>query len=209
MSDVILSIQGLAFSFPQRHVLLGLNARIGPGLTWLRGPNGSGKSTLLSLLAGALVPLAGQIRVDGRCPQADHLAYRQRVFWCGPGALAFDHLTATEYLAFMAGLYPTLDVAQARAHFMGLGLAPHLGTRLAALSTGTQRKVWLATSLAVGTRLVLVDEPLNALDAASLAYFQQALRQACQRGGQAWLVSSHEAPCGEGFDAASLVLGGD
>ena len=74
------------------------------------------------------------------------------------------------------------------------GLAPHLGQRLSALSTGTQRKVALATALAVGTAVMLLDEPLNALDAASLAHLQGSLQAAAACTQQAWLVASHPDP---------------
>jgi ABC-type multidrug transport system ATPase subunit len=193
MNDAVLSIQNLSFSYPRRHVFTGWSAQIGPGLTWLQGPNGSGKSTLLSVLAGALPPLTGQITVRGIDQQAQPLDYRREVFWCGPGGIAFDHLTAPEYFAFIADLYPRWAHDELDAHVAGLGLTPHLGNRLQALSTGTQRKVWLAAALAVGSAVVLLDEPLNALDAASLAYFRSSLAAKAAQGHQAWLVASHEA----------------
>ena len=190
----LLLIENLSFSYPGRHVLTGLSARIAPGLTWLRGPNGSGKSTLLALLAGALPPLTGRLRVQGVDAQTQPLDYRRAVFWCGPGGIAFDHLRPPEYFGFIAGLYPAFDRAALQAHVQALGLAPHLGLRLSALSTGTQRKVWLAAALAVGSTVVLLDEPLNALDAASLAHLRTALQQAHAMRRQAWLVASHAPP---------------
>ena len=78
------------------------------------------------------------------------------------------------------------------------GLGPHLGQRLSALSTGTQRKVALATALAVGTAVMLLDEPLNALDAASLAHLQGSLQAAAACTQQAWLVASHPDPAAGG-----------
>ena len=198
----LLLIDKLSFSYPGRHVLTGLCARIHPGLTWLRGPNGSGKSTLLALLAGALPPLTGRLQVRGIDARAQPLAYRRAVFWCGPGAIAFDHLRPPEYFGFIAGLYPEFDRAALALHVGGLGLAPHLGQRLSALSTGSQRKVWLAAALSVGTPLVLLDEPFNALDAASLAHVLAALQQAAADTRRAWLVASH-APPGSTGDAGA------
>ena len=200
----LLQIDDLSFSYPGRPVLTGFSARVGPGLTWLRGGNGSGKSTLLALLAGAMPPLAGRLTAQRRDAHRQPLDYRRAVFWCGPGAVAFDHLNAREYFGFIAGLYPTFDSAGLASQIDGLGLAPHLGQRLAALSTGTQRKVALAAALAVGTPVVLLDEPLNALDALSLAWFRSALLRACQSPGQAWLVASHE-PLGPAADGAACI----
>jgi ABC-type sulfate/molybdate transport systems ATPase subunit len=63
---------------------------------------------------------------------------------------------------------------------------------LATLSTGTQRKVWLAVALAAGTTVTLLDEPLNALDAKSLEYLRSVLVKCAQDPSRAWIVASHE-----------------
>ncbi len=198
-----LQVRDLSFAYPQRPVLDGFSADFHAGVTWVRGSNGSGKSTLLKLLAGALPPLLGQIAVDGIDALDRPLDYRRQVFWCGPGAIAFDHLRPPEYAAFLRSLYPHFDAAAFAAQAAALGLQPFLVTRLAALSTGTQRKVWLAAALAAGTPVVLLDEPLNALDAASLRHLLQRLAEAARERRQAWVVASHEA---FGDAAAQAVL---
>lgn len=190
----VLLVQDLSFAYPGRPVFDGWSARLEPGITWLRGRNGSGKSTLLKLLAGALPPLLGTLAVNGIAAAAQPLDYRREVFWCGPGAIAFDHLRAPEYYAFLGSLYPRFDPLSAARHADNFGLRPFIGARLSELSTGTQRKVWLAAALAAGTSVVLLDEPLNALDSPSLAHLHQALGQAAGSGRQAWVIASHEAP---------------
>jgi ABC-type multidrug transport system ATPase subunit len=189
-----LQAEGLCFSYANRHVLTMWDGRFAPGLTWLRGANGSGKSTLLKLLAGALEPFAGRRVAAGVDAAADPLGYRRQVFWCGPGAPAFDHLSAPEFFAFMATLYPGFaDAARAEA-VEGLGLRPFLRPRIAQLSSGNQRKVWLVAALAAGTPVVLLDEPFNALDASSSAWLHGALARRAAAAAQAWVVASHEAP---------------
>lgn len=190
----LLVVRGLSFAYPGRPVFDGWSATFGPGLTWLRGRNGSGKSTLLKLLAGALPPLLGTVEVKGIGVAGQPVDYRREVFWCGPGAIAFDHLRPPEYFALLGSLYPRFDVLEAATQADAFGLRPFVGTRLSALSTGTQRKVWLAAALAAGTTAVLLDEPLNALDGPSLAHLQAALVRAAGAGAQAWIVASHEAP---------------
>ena len=187
-------IDGLCFSYPGRPVFTGLSVTLGAGVTWLRGPNGCGKSTLLALLAGAMPPILGRVVVNGIDLARQPLDYRRQVFWCGPGPVVFDHLRPPEYFGFIAGLYPRFDAAALAGHVQAFGLSGHLGQRLSALSTGTQRKVALAAALAVGTALVLLDEPFNALDAASLAHLQAVLQQAAADPQQAWLVASHPDP---------------
>jgi ABC-type multidrug transport system ATPase subunit len=188
----VLQVQDLSFSYPGRHVFTGWSADFAAGLTWVRGSNGSGKSTLLKLLAGALPPLAGHITVRGIAQATAPLDYRREVFWCGPAAIAFDHLRPPEYFAFLLGLYPHFDSAAAQAVAAELGLTPFMGKRLRELSTGTQRKVWLAAAFAAGTAVVLLDEPLNALDRASVRKVRTRLQACAQDSATAWVVVSHE-----------------
>lgn len=193
--DPWLRWQALSFAYPDRHVLGDATGAIGRGLHWLQGANGSGKSTLLKLLAGVLQPTLGTValQVSPGCwcdPAADDLLARRELFWCGPGPVAFDHLSPREYLAWLATLYPRFEPARAAMLAPALGLSPFLDRRLATLSSGTQRKVALLAALAAGTRVRLVDEPFNALDAAAREVLAKALAQ--QAPQAAWLVASHE-----------------
>lgn len=195
-----LAIEALSFSYPHRHVFTRWSARIPPGLTWLKGSNGSGKSTLIKLLAGSLSPAHGRVLLQGVDQQAQPMAYKQQVFWCGPDRIAFEHLTPWEYWGFLRTLYPSFDEAALHALLPALGLMPHVHRPLRELSTGTQRKAWVLAALCAGTALTLMDEPLNALDTASLACVRQALcERAMGAGGEAgaapariWLLTSHE-----------------
>jgi ABC-2 type transport system ATP-binding protein len=189
----LLRVENLSFSYPGRHVFAGWQADFRPGISWVQGGNGSGKSTLLKLLAGALPPITGQLMANGVPVSAQPLRYRQQVFWCGPGAIAFDHLRPGEYFAFLRGLYLQFDMTQALTQVAALGLTPFMGTRLRELSTGTQRKVWLAAAFAVGTPVVLMDEPLNALDAASLRHVLAQLERCATDAKCAWVIASHES----------------
>jgi ABC-type multidrug transport system ATPase subunit len=192
MSPVVLQVQDLSFSYPGRPVFTGWSADFKPGLSWVRGSNGSGKSTLLKLLAGALPPLAGRIAVRGIEQAAAPLDYRRDVFWCGPAAIAFDHLRPLEYFGFLLSLYPRFDSAAAQTVAAELGLTPFMGKRLCELSTGTQRKVWLAAAFAAGTAVVLLDEPLNALDMGSVRKVRARLLRCAQDVSTAWVVVSHD-----------------
>jgi ABC-type multidrug transport system ATPase subunit len=189
---VILSVKGLGFSYPARHVFNDWQHEFGVGLTWLRGPNGSGKSTLLQLLAGALPLRSGTLTVNGIDAVQQPIAYRREVFWCGSGSIAFDHLRPPEYFGFMRSLYPQFDAGSLPAQIAGFGLAAQLDMPLAALSAGTQRKVWLAAALVANTAAVLIDEPVNALDTASLSHLHRELQRCAVDASRAWIVTSHE-----------------
>lgn len=191
---VVLKVQALSFAYPGRYLFTDWAYEFMQGLTWVQGPNGCGKSTLLKLLAGALNPISGHMAIDAIQAGQAPLAYRQAVFYCGSGPIAFDHLSPSEYFGFMRSLYPTIDEEGLAQHVEGFGLHPFLNTPMATLSTGTQRKAWLAMALAVGTRVTLIDEPFNALDVPSLAYLRAALQRCASTTSSAWIVTSHEDP---------------
>jgi ATPase subunit of ABC transporter with duplicated ATPase domains len=194
-NDALLAVHGLNFDYGSKNVMRNFNLQTTPGVTWLCGANGSGKSTLLKLLAGALEPQSGTRSVSGFDPVLAPLHYRREVFWCGPDALAFEHLTGAEYLAFMASLYPRFHSEVLSKHIHGLGLTSQLGVQLSQLSTGTGRKIWLAAALTVGTAVILLDEPLNALDESSKAYLRNQISDQATKTTQCWIIASHEAPC--------------
>ncbi len=189
----VLNVANLVFGYAHRLLFADWSGRFAPGLTWVQGPNGCGKSTLLRLMGGVLPPLKGTLSLSGCDAQQDPLAYRQQVLWLGPDRIAFDHLTPLEYAGFMAGLYPHFDRAAFEQHWVAFALAPHQQQRIAALSTGTQRKLALAVALAAHTPALLLDEPLSGLDAAALAHAQAVLALRAQSTQGVTVVASHEA----------------
>ena len=92
----------------------------------------------------------------------------------------------------MRNLYPSVNSEALAKHVEGFELHPFLNSPLSTLSTGTQRKVWLAITLCAGTPVTLLDEPFNALDAKSSAHLQSALMECAQDHSRAWIVASHE-----------------
>jgi ABC-type multidrug transport system ATPase subunit len=202
----VLAAEGLVFSWPQRHVFTNASFAFGAGLSWVRGVNGSGKSTLLAILAGAVEPQAGRRAIRGIDAAADPVAYRREVFYCGPGGIAFDHLRPPEYFAFIQGLYPRFDAAALAGQVEAFGLAPHFDMPLAALSTGTQRKVWVAAALVVGSAAVLLDEPAAALDHAAQMHLHDELARHADDTERAWIFTSHEPPGLAGERASRVDL---
>jgi ABC-type multidrug transport system ATPase subunit len=196
MSAAMLSVEQLAFAWPGLPLFRDWSCDFAPGLTWVRGDNGCGKSTLLRLLGGSLDPRSGSIRYAGFDAQADPLDYRRHVYWCGPDGPAFDHLKPLEFFGFIAGLYPGFDTAMPAALIESLGLAPFLERRIGQLSTGSRKKVAVVAALSAGTPVVLLDEPLAALDRASSTVIKRHLAAAAIQRDRVWIVTSHE-PLGD------------
>ncbi|MFG3257156.1 ABC transporter ATP-binding protein [Streptomyces sp. NPDC048172] len=145
----------------------------------LLGPNGAGKTTALRALAG-LVPLTdGHLRLDGaelnRTPPES-----RPVGVVFQDYLLFPHLTALDNVAFGPRCHG-VPKAEARAQATGwlerMGLAEHASVKPRRLSGGQAQRVALARALATGPRLLLLDEPLAALDARTRLDVRAQLRR--------------------------------
>jgi molybdate transport system ATP-binding protein len=138
----------------------------------LLGPNGAGKSTIVQVLAGLLRPDAGRIALDGRAlldtaAGVDVPPQERGVGVVFQDLLLFPHQTAEENVAFplrARGVAPDRAAARARELLSQLGVAHRTDARPAALSGGEAQRVALARALAAEPSLLLLDEPLSALD---------------------------------------------
>ena len=196
--ELSLDIDQLVFAYGQRWLFEGWSARAGAGVTWVQGANGSGKSTLLRLLAGALPLRHGSFELAGRRYAAGDrqapLAWRQQTFWCLSDPPPTPWLTIAECLGFVSGTYPGADAERVREQVEALGLAKALATPLRDASLGQQRKTLLALALALPVKLLLLDEPFNALDAASSRHLADTLTARAGRAEQVILLTSHVEP---------------
>jgi molybdate transport system permease protein len=138
----------------------------------LVGPNGSGKSTLLRALAG-LTAVRGSIRVDDQ-ELAAAPPEQRNIGWVPQNAALFPHLTALDNIAF--GLGGRRGRPAAAEWLRRLGIMNLAGRKPAQLSGGQAQKVALARALARHPRLLLLDEPLSALDVSARVDVRRALR---------------------------------
>lgn len=158
------------------------------GVLALLGPNGAGKSTALQALAGLLPLSAGEILLDGRVLDGPVLdgrgtfvaAAQRRVGMVFQDALLFPHLDARDNVAFglhARGIRTRQARVEAQAQLERFGLAELARSRPAALSGGQAQLVALARALAPDPGLLLLDEPLSALDAETRVQVRSELRR--------------------------------
>jgi molybdate transport system ATP-binding protein len=166
----------------------------------LLGPNGAGKTTVLRTLAG-LVPLAeGRVVLDGHVLEdtAHRLrvpAERRPVGMVFQDYLLFPHLSVLENVAFglrARGVGRKPARRTATEWLERLGLAAQGNARPAALSGGQQQRVALARALAVKPRMLLLDEPLSALDASIRAEVRHDLRRRLRDFSGVSLLVTHD-----------------
>jgi ABC-2 type transport system ATP-binding protein len=151
----------------------------------LVGPNGAGKSTLLNLAAGMLRPTAGAIEVCGRRP-ASGMA---EVGYVAQDTPVYARLSIADHLKLGARLNPGWDDAFARARIAKLGL--DLGQKAGTLSGGQRAQVALALGVAKRPRLLILDEPVAALDPLARSEFITSVRETVAEQSLSVVLSSH------------------
>jgi molybdate transport system ATP-binding protein len=178
------------------------------------GPNGAGKSSLLAALAGLLPLRDGRVSLDGEIlddPGADvFVEPRHRpVGLVFQDYLLFRHLTVRENVAFGLRARHLLGRREAGAAadewLARMGLAGFGPRRPATLSGGQAQRVALARALATDPRLLLLDEPLAALDAGTRRELREFLRATLPATGAAVVIVTHD-PADADAVADRLVL---
>ncbi len=166
----------------------------------LLGPNGAGKSTALRALAG-LRPLDGghivldERRLDDPATRAFTPPEHRRIGVVFQDYLLFPHLSALENVAFgpRCRHVPRAEARQRAAHWLDrVGLAEHAGKRPRQLSGGQAQRVALARALATDPRLLLLDEPLAALDARTRLDTRADLRRHLSEHPGAVVLVTHD-----------------
>ena len=168
-----------------------------PGVTVLFGPSGAGKSTILRCIAGldriasGLLALGDQVLDDG---ERGHVRARHRaVGYMFQDLALFPHLDVAQNVAY--GLHalprPAREARVAEA-LRSAGVAGFEGRKIGELSGGEAQRVALARTLAPRPRLLLLDEPLSALDAPTRLSLRQELRQLILAAGIPAIIVTHD-----------------
>ncbi|REE99820.1 ABC transporter ATP-binding protein [Thermomonospora umbrina] len=160
----------------------------------LLGPNGAGKTTALRALSGLLALDGGHVRLDGE-PVHRLPPERRPVGVVFQDYLLFPHLSALENVAFgprSRGTPRRRAREDAAVLLRRVGLGEHVGARPRELSGGQAQRVALARALAVEPRLLLLDEPLAALDAHTRLEIRSALRRHLADFGGVTILVTHD-----------------
>ena len=206
----LIELDGIGKSFTtgirRTEVLHGVNLAIDEGeLVAIVGFSGSGKTTLISILAGLLAPDAGEVRVDG-----------VPVRGAGPDrALVFQSYALLPWLGVLDNVQLAVDAVfpdwprarrreHALAHVEMVGLGAARRKRPRELSGGMRQRVALARAMAMSPRILLLDEPLGALDALTRGALQAELARICSLTGKTVVMITNDVE--EGILLADRVV---
>ncbi|MBA4290170.1 MAG: spermidine/putrescine ABC transporter ATP-binding protein [Pseudomonas sp.] len=195
-NDVLVSFRGVQKSYDGENLIvkdLNLDIRKGEFLTLL-GPSGSGKTTSLMMLAGFETPTAGEILLDGR--SLNRLPPHKRdIGMVFQNYALFPHMTVAENLAFplsVRGMSRTDSAERVKKALSMVQLDSFRNRYPGQLSGGQQQRVALARALVFEPQLVLMDEPLGALDKQLREHMQMEIKHLHQRLGVTVVYVTHD-----------------
>ncbi|TKT69459.1 ABC transporter ATP-binding protein [Aquamicrobium sp. LC103] len=191
----LLSIEGVSKSFGSHQALkdVSLNVEAGEFVSLL-GPSGCGKTTLLRLIAGFLTADRGTIRIDGE-DITNVPAHRRPLNTVFQNYALFPHMSVQDNVAYGprrsgAGRVEAAERASEALSLVGLG---QMGDRYPRqLSGGQQQRVALARAIVNRPKLLLLDEPLSALDLQLRRRMQVELKQLQEKLGVAFVFVTHD-----------------
>ena len=190
-----LIVQGLSHHFGTLAALRDVNLTIEPGeFIVLLGPSGCGKTTLLSILGGFITPTSGTVTIGGQT--MTHVAPKDRpTTTMFQDYALFPHMTLRDNVAFglrMRGVGPAARTQKAMAMLDMVDLADRATQRPHQLSGGQRQRVALARALAVDPQVLLLDEPLGALDLKLRRQMQDELKSIQRRVGTTFIHVTHD-----------------
>ncbi len=192
-----ISVRGLSVSYGERVALEGVNVDIGWGtMVGVIGPNGAGKSSFLKAILGVVPYQAAALLIGGQ-PQAvgrkliAYVPQREEVHWDFPVTVEDVALMGSYGRLGLLGRPSAKDRELAAWALEQVGMLDRRATQIAQLSGGQQQRVFLARALVQQGRILILDEPLNGVDASTQETILRLLDD-FRKGGGTVLMATHD-----------------
>jgi ABC-2 type transport system ATP-binding protein len=193
-SQFAVELKGVTKRYNELVAVNNMNLTINTGEIFaLLGPNGSGKSTTLKMLMGLVQPTVGSINVLGLDVQKNPVAVKQQVGYVPESPNIYEFLTGIEYLDFIADIYgvPTAEKRQRIIEYLkALQLEGREGDMINSYSDGMRKKISLISAFLHKPKLLILDEPINALDPRSAKIVKDLLHE-LKMQGVTTILSTH------------------
>lgn len=193
MTALPIQMRGVARRFDSKTVLDGLDWEVGPGqVVGLLGRNGAGKSTLMECLLGLREIDGGSIALFGESPAALSEATRARIGYVPQKSDLFDWMTPLQMLDYFKALYPRWNDAKVESLLERWGIDLAMRNKpIRRLSGGEQQRLSIIRALAHDPELLVLDEPVSALDPAGRRDFLAELVENVIERGTTVVFSTH------------------
>ena len=185
--------QGLGRRFGRNWALAHIDLEIPSGqIVLLAGANGSGKTTLLRLIAGLYKPSTGNLSVFAKNPAQDRLHCRRLLSLVAHDNFLYDRLTPLEILRIWSRLLGRKTAAEELETLLEeVDLRSRMHTQVGGFSAGMKKRLTLLRTRLEDPKLILMDEPFSALDAAGKRLVEHWVRDSSSRG-QTVVMASHD-----------------
>jgi ABC-2 type transport system ATP-binding protein len=194
MQEVPIEVNNLVKNFGEVTALSDLSFQVKAGEIYgLLGPNGAGKTTSIKVVAAMLNPTRGKVRVLGMDPTVNPVEVKSRIGYVPENPVLYDSLTPREFFEFVTSVrkIPAESATEKAMRLVqAFGIDQSYDSTISTLSMGTRQKVAVIASLIHEPPLLLMDEPLNGLDAKSSRIMKSILTYHTERGGSV-LFSTH------------------
>ena len=204
-----LSLRGMRKSFNGTEVVHGISLDVPRGSFYgIVGPNGAGKTTALSMATGLLRPDGGTAHVLGYDMWAEPHEAKARLGVLADGLRTFDRLTGRElltYVGLVRGMEPAVVEERMESLLSALDLAGEDGKLVVDYSAGMTKKILLASALLHAPRMLVLDEPLEAVDPISAQVIRKILTAYVDGGGTV-VLSSHVMELVEGLCSHVAII---
>jgi ABC-2 type transport system ATP-binding protein len=192
--EPLIETAGLTKSFGSVKALVDLNLQVMPGEIYgLLGPNGAGKTTTIKTILGLLEPTSGSIRVAGFDPSKNPVEVKSKIGYVAENPIVYDSLSPRDFLEFVGSIRnvnPTSSNEMVGRLANAFDMAQYFDSPIATLSLGMKQKVALIAAFIHQPPVLLLDEPLNGLDAKSSRIVKDLVSFHAEKGG-AVLFSTH------------------
>jgi heme exporter protein A len=199
-------VRDLRVRFGDVPALRGVSFEVAEGeRTAIFGPNGAGKTTLLRVLAGAVRPAAGSLRLAGFDPSRDGAPARAKLGVLSHHTYLYGELTARENLRLYGQLYGVESIGErVDALLERVGLYGRRNDRVGALSRGMQQRLAIARAVLHRPEILLLDEPETGLDLSAHQLLESVLFEDDSR--RTVLIATHDLDQGRRACQTAMVL---
>ena len=212
MTETLLKINNLTKRFGSFTAVNDISLELGAGEIYgFLGPNGAGKTTTIKMLAGLLLPTAGEILIRNRKLSEQPSKCKNQTGYIPDRPYLYEKLTGSEYLGFIASLYDRNTQTQLREadQYLDLfDLSDWKGHLIEGYSHGMRQKLIMTSIFMLDQPLIIVDEPMIGLDPKSARIVKELFKAKAEKGTSVFL-STHSMEIAEELcDRIGIIVHG-
>ncbi len=186
----MLQLDNIAKKYNTNTVLQIPSFHLDNGIHWIEGANGSGKTTLLKMIAG-LLPFEGDILLNNISQKAKPLLYRKQIGWSEAEPLFPSFLRGSDLIKLYRNIRKSPQ-SEANVFLSLFDMDDYIDDAIGTYSAGMTKKLSLLLSFLGKPPLIILDEPLITLDAATVVALSHWITEMHQQNGNCFLISSHQ-----------------